>query len=368
MASSLIITYVKEDKNPGTFGQHSYSNNGYYVLGAIIGEVGKKDYGDMVRKLVIDPLELTHTYTPEEAQNPAKKGMNDDQKLEIASAALGNTVSSKKGLQTGNAHNFTGPGGGILSTPKDINTFSQKFLSGEFFKEGGDIRKAFLDPRNLANQGKGDGTAYGIGFETYIDQKTSRLYKGHDGNIPGCILSFALYDPQTKTAACSIKVHEALTPLMAREIANAVYRKPSDELILQVQTRLSQSYKPQELQDNRKTITEKQIVREQTFNALDLAVANQLPKKELPKRPEQIQHEQQEKRLKPLDLATTTKKDGKLEESFVEQLKLKDLDKLDSIKEKFNRIKEEAKAKAKTKEPQDTSHTPKGRGDTSITR
>jgi len=147
--NQAYIDDVDEDKKPGDFGKHSYSNNGYYILGAIIGAVSGKDYGDMVRELVINPLGLQHTYTPEEARNPSNKNMSPKQIQEIRRAALGYTVT-EKGLQPGNAHNFTGPAGGILSTPQDINKFTQQFLSGNMFKEGGKISEAIKKPRKFS--------------------------------------------------------------------------------------------------------------------------------------------------------------------------------------------------------------------------
>jgi len=55
---------------PGT--EERYSNTNFWLIGKIIEYVTKKSYGDAIKELVFDPLDMKHTYWAYESTNPPK--------------------------------------------------------------------------------------------------------------------------------------------------------------------------------------------------------------------------------------------------------------------------------------------------------
>jgi len=106
--------------------------------------------------------------------------------------------------------------------------------------------KQLKNPENLVGTGRADGTQYGLGFETFKTAEGQILF-GHDGTIPGCISSLALYDPETKQAASYVQVKEDLTKSMSREIVKTLGQAPEPERVAKIQRRLMHDYNPSQL-------------------------------------------------------------------------------------------------------------------------
>ncbi|MCT2560847.1 serine hydrolase [Chryseobacterium herbae] len=154
------------DFEPGT--QFSYTNSGYILLGVIIEKVTGLSYEDAVRKMILNPLKMTHTgFDYLTLKSPYKTvpysyiSKTKHEKIEIWNPAL------------------TGPAGQIYSTAEDLYKYYKglrdyTIVSKESFKK---VTTPYLS-----------GYAYGW----FIDDLYGKKLINHGGNIEGSTSYFAM--------------------------------------------------------------------------------------------------------------------------------------------------------------------------------
>jgi CubicO group peptidase (beta-lactamase class C family) len=120
--------------------QERYSNTNFWLIGKIIEHVTKKPYGDAIKELIFDPLEMKHTYWAYESTNPPKlvKGTVLD--------ATTNKVLPPFPIKPFDAWAI------FYSTPEDMLKLGQAFVDDEILTEK--TRKMFFkkDPDDSPGQ------------------------------------------------------------------------------------------------------------------------------------------------------------------------------------------------------------------------
>lgn len=154
------------DFKPGT--QFSYTNSGYILLGIIIEKVTGLSYEDAVRKLILNPLKMTHTgFDYLTLKSPYKT---------VPYSYLSKTKHEKTEIWN---PELTGPAGQIYSTVEDLYKYYQglknyKIVSKESFRKA---TTPFLS---------------GYGYGWFIDDLYGKKLINHGGNIEGSTSYFAM--------------------------------------------------------------------------------------------------------------------------------------------------------------------------------
>ena len=148
----------------------SYSNTGFALLGLILENVYGKNYSEILKEKIINPLNL---------QNTSTGNLAGEKNNEAKSYVYYNNWRKKENLEL---NNFLGAGN-IASTPSDINTFLKALFDGKLVSE-----KSLVQMKNLQK-----------GLFRY-PYESKNMY-GHTGSILG-YLTFALYIPEDKIAIC----------------------------------------------------------------------------------------------------------------------------------------------------------------------
>lgn len=154
------------DFEPGT--QFSYTNSGYILLGIIIEKITGLSYENAVRKIILDPLKMTHTgFNYLALKSPYKT---------VPYSYISKTKQEK--TQVWNS-TLTGPAGQIYSTVEDLYNYylglrDYKIVSKEAFKKA---TTPYLS-----------GYAYGW----FIDDLYGKKLINHGGNIEGSTSYFAM--------------------------------------------------------------------------------------------------------------------------------------------------------------------------------
>jgi len=147
----------------GTPGEgFEYSNANYVALGMIVERLRGQPIGAVLRSDVADPLGLSGTSMTEPGPIPER----------MVHGYI--TVFGERIDAAGSELAVGSPGGGLISTVADLNTFFSALLQGR------------LLPPDLVKEMQRTGTApYGLGVVRWADTCTNDFYYGHDGNMPG---------------------------------------------------------------------------------------------------------------------------------------------------------------------------------------
>ncbi|UWX62504.1 serine hydrolase [Chryseobacterium oranimense] len=154
------------DFEPAT--QFSYTNSGYILLGIIIEKVTGLSYEDAVRKIILDPLKMSHTgFDYLALKSPYKT---------VPYSYLSKTKHDKTEIWN---PELTGPAGQIYSTAEDLYKYYQglknyKIVSKESFRK---MTTPFLS---------------GYGYGWFIDDLYGKKLINHGGNIEGSTSYFAM--------------------------------------------------------------------------------------------------------------------------------------------------------------------------------
>lgn len=162
---------------PGT--DVNYSNAGYVALGVILEEVTGEDLADLLEDRVFDPAGLRHTSYPDD---PGTRGP-----FLVGAAWTG--TEAEDGLGWVSLEGFDpdvfGASGAVVSTTKDLNTFTEALIEGDLVDPA--LVEDMLTPRTVGNDFLPD---YGLGVFRVPDPCTAPgepqewLY-GHDGGSYG---------------------------------------------------------------------------------------------------------------------------------------------------------------------------------------
>ncbi|MGC4999478.1 serine hydrolase domain-containing protein [Streptomyces sp. DT195] len=161
--------------------RHHYSNPGYTLLGALVGELRGAPWEQVLRAEVLEPLGLHRTTAQPEAPHAGGWAVHP-----WADALLPEPVEDL-GLMA--------PAGQLWSTTGDLARFAaflaggdDRVLSAESVRE---MRTpaAPAEPADVV-----DGATYGLGLQ--IQHRDGRLLAGHSGSLPGFLanLTFSVAD------------------------------------------------------------------------------------------------------------------------------------------------------------------------------
>jgi CubicO group peptidase (beta-lactamase class C family) len=161
-----------------------YSNSGYILLGAILEKVMGQPYADVVRDLILRPLEMNQTFYDEELSIIPGRA--------AAYEPLRNKDDSLDWSRFRNARYYTlsclQASGGYLSTVEDLYRFYRGLADGKLINR--DLFKRSLEPVRL-NNGRTAGTAIAGWQIDKIDGRTAFM-KG--GALPG-VCTWFLFIP-----------------------------------------------------------------------------------------------------------------------------------------------------------------------------
>lgn len=234
------------------FGQHSYSNCGYELLGMIISAIGSDEAkekvlcGEVIREMVIDRLELPHTFTPDQmriGENGIYVEGRPDQLV-----AQGFDCGSNGDLHYSKVFRRCIATSGIYSNPRDLCKFAKEFFSGRLF-ENPETFALLDDPRfQVPTNDKGD--YYGIGHEAYHVNGVATKF--HGGRTAGYFNWLGWREKEGE--ACCLTGCENLTPFFARamfESGNEDFKtmppQERDQLLRQINSDLLAQYSVNEL-------------------------------------------------------------------------------------------------------------------------
>ncbi len=154
------------DFEPGT--QFSYTNSGYILLGLIIEKITGLSYEDAVKKIILNPLKMTHTgFNYMALESPYKT---------VPYSYISKTKQEKTEVWNST---LTGPAGQIYSTAEDLYNYYTglrdfKIVSKEAFKKA---TTPYLS---------------GYGYGWFIDDLYGKKLINHGGNIEGSTSYFAM--------------------------------------------------------------------------------------------------------------------------------------------------------------------------------
>lgn len=171
------IEIFKDDDllfEPGT-GYH-YNSFGWVLISLAMQEASGVPFDQYVKKKVLDPLAMGHTFAPPHNTKLKMDG--------VTTFYSKNRLGFREAIPVNNFYKLAG--GGYLSTVADIaklgiaylnETFNHKIFKNQFLKMG---------------TVKGKSTYYGLGWQVSMD-KYGRNYYGHIGNGVGGYSNFFVY-------------------------------------------------------------------------------------------------------------------------------------------------------------------------------
>ncbi|MEM6806884.1 MAG: serine hydrolase domain-containing protein, partial [Bacteroidota bacterium] len=149
---------------------YQYTTYGYVVLGAVIERVSGMEYEAYMKKYIWEPAGMLNT-------SIERKGV-----VVANSSKLYKWTDKgvlKKDLKTNLS--MKTPGGGILSTAKDLVKFGQAILTHKLIKP--ETFELMITPNSVKKQG----TPYGLGWFIYKNEEDWRgRIIGHSGSQAGC--------------------------------------------------------------------------------------------------------------------------------------------------------------------------------------
>ncbi|MGN9908839.1 serine hydrolase domain-containing protein [Phytohabitans sp. LJ34] len=163
----------RPDFAPGT--AWGYSNTGYVLLGMVIEKVTGQPWHRQVRKRVIGPLGLRHTFWPGTRPDLPRPHANGYQQYEPGGPLVDVTL-----LVDADAS------GGLLSTTADLNTFFRALLGGRLLKPAELALMKQTRPVDEQLASLWPGARYGLGiFE--IPLPCGGTYWTHNGSQEGFV-------------------------------------------------------------------------------------------------------------------------------------------------------------------------------------
>ncbi|MDP9049112.1 MAG: serine hydrolase [Acidobacteriota bacterium] len=184
---------------PGT--KFEYSNSNYELLGAVIEKVSGRNYADLLRQRILDPLGMKDT------------GMDTDE-LILPKRAQGYSPG-KKGLESARSESMTVPwsAGSMYSTTEDLLRWESGLFGGKLLNDA--------SLKAMTTAGKGD---YGLGVR--VAQRDGMKVVSHGGAIEG-FNTYLSYIPERQIAVVVLSNVEGPAPgNMGPQLSDLVLGKP----------------------------------------------------------------------------------------------------------------------------------------------
>jgi len=196
---------------PGS--RFSYTNSGYYLLGLIIEAVSGMDYYEYLQTNIFDPLEMTRTYSGDDAQI-------------IPGRAQGYGLDSN-GYVNAPTWSYLVPfsAGSLMSTVDDLVKFNRGVFHSEFLPAG--LRKMFLQTTTMSG---GELNYYTNGL--IISDFNGHQKISHAGSVWGYTSNQAYYPEEDITIIILVNRQAeapALSSLEAK-IARVIFGIPQPEI------------------------------------------------------------------------------------------------------------------------------------------
>lgn len=167
----FIDYFIDQESNFEPDTNYEYSNTNYALLGFILQKVYGKEFSDILKEKITEPLKLKNTYFTYEV---------DASKNEAFSYNIQNNL-----IRNGKVNYVNDPAsGGIASTPTEVNKFLSALFNGQI------ISKESLELMLPQERG-----AYGMGIQM-LDSKSTDIYE-HSGRVENFI-SYYWYLPNEK--------------------------------------------------------------------------------------------------------------------------------------------------------------------------
>jgi D-alanyl-D-alanine carboxypeptidase len=166
-----LVTGVKTDFAPGTY--YRYSNTGYVLLGQVIDAVTGSSWAAEIRRRILDPLGMRHTYVA--GAEPVPGGV-------LPGYFDADNDGDQENIETGgpwpSLESTEGPAGAIVSTAPDLATFGGALFRGQLLEPTLRRQMVAEGPHHPRNRN------YGLGVEILRPDYRTTVW-GHGGYVPG---------------------------------------------------------------------------------------------------------------------------------------------------------------------------------------
>jgi D-alanyl-D-alanine carboxypeptidase len=166
-----LVTSARPDFAPGT--NYLYSNTGYVLLGQVIEAAAGSSWATEVRRRIIDPLGLRHTYVS--GAEPVPGGV-------LPGYFDADEDGDQENIETGrpwpSLETSEGPAGAIVSTAADLSVFGSALFRGRL------LSPAMLRLATAEGPHHPRTTNYGLGVEVLRPDYRTTVW-GHGGFTPG---------------------------------------------------------------------------------------------------------------------------------------------------------------------------------------
>jgi D-alanyl-D-alanine carboxypeptidase len=193
-APRQLIEYVRTEPlafAPGS--RYEYSNSDNIFVALMVEAATGKSYVDELRSQVLGPLGLSHTSLPSGTELPEPLFHGYDVNPPMPPEDVSNLL----------AGGWAWASGGIVSTPRDLNSFIRGYVGSKLFSSKvAQEQRHFIVAGGSEPTGPGDNSA-GLALFRY-DTLCGTVY-GHTGNTPG----------YTQFAAASPDGHRSVTVAMS---------------------------------------------------------------------------------------------------------------------------------------------------------
>lgn len=191
------------DFEPGT--TYQYTTLGYNLLAGVIEKVTGMSYLDYVTNNIFKPLKMNRSSADiqQDIIYYRAKGYVRDNARQLKNAPLAD-LSIKY------------PGGGFLSTPRDLLKFADALIEGKLFSKN--LLDTMSAPTVLKNK---KSISYGMGIDKKIDMY-GRVYYTHSGNGTGFVSEIDIYPEQKVSSVHLINIKDRQLDSPASEFASIV--------------------------------------------------------------------------------------------------------------------------------------------------
>ena len=152
-----------------------YSNPGYALLGALVGELRGQPWHEVLRQEILEPLGMPRTTV--QPQSPHARG--------FAVHPWADVMQLEPAEQTG----LMAPAGELWSTAEDLCRFAAFLLDGDDRVLGAETLAEMRTPAAPPGDDIRDG-GYGLGLQLF--RLDGRLFFGHGGSMPGFLATLCV--------------------------------------------------------------------------------------------------------------------------------------------------------------------------------